>query len=168
MGLYRCRVNGIVGSMTPDNVAAFLKHSSIDGELIILDVPTPTVAAAAQAVGVSPEQIVKSVVILADLSPLLVVANGLARIDTKQLADYLGIARKRIKLADAATVLELTGFHVGGVPPFAHRTQLRTLIASDVLTQTEVYAGGGSVQALVRITPAEILRVTAAEVLPAA
>jgi prolyl-tRNA editing enzyme YbaK/EbsC (Cys-tRNA(Pro) deacylase) len=152
--------------MTPDDVAAFLLQNSIDGELITLDVPTPTVAAAAQAVGVSPEQIVKSVVILADLTPILMIANGMTRVDTKRLSEYLGIARKRVKLADAATVLELTGFRVGGVPPFAHRTHLRTLITPDVLFQTEVYAGGGSEQSLVRITPAEILRVTAAEVLP--
>jgi prolyl-tRNA editing enzyme YbaK/EbsC (Cys-tRNA(Pro) deacylase) len=151
--------------MTPDDIAAFLKQNSIDGEFMTLDVPTPTVAAAAQAVGVSPEQIVKSVVILADLAPILMIANGMTRIDTKRLSDYLGIARKRIKLADAATVLELTGFPVGGVPPFGHKTHLRTLIAQDVLTQAEVYTGGGSEQTLVRITPAELLRVTAAEVL---
>jgi prolyl-tRNA editing enzyme YbaK/EbsC (Cys-tRNA(Pro) deacylase) len=152
--------------MTPDDVAAFIEQRGVRGELITLAETTTTVEAAAQVLGVSAQQIVKSVLILADATPMLVIANGTARIDTRRLADYLGVARKRIRLADAATVLTLTGFAVGGVPPFAHKAPLRTLMTPEVFAQSEVYAGGGSAQSLIRITPAEIARVTAAEVLP--
>jgi prolyl-tRNA editing enzyme YbaK/EbsC (Cys-tRNA(Pro) deacylase) len=66
-------------------------------------------------------------------------------------------------LADAPTVLDLTGFPVGTVPPFGHKTRLRTLIDAGVLAQSEVYAGGGAIDALLRIAPGEIVRAANAE-----
>ena len=71
-----------------------------------------------------------------------------------------------MKLADAPTVREVTGFSVGGVPPFGHRTQLRTLMDRRVLAQSGVYAGGGEADVILRTAPAEIVRVTHAEVVP--
>ncbi|MBD3886714.1 YbaK/EbsC family protein [Phormidium tenue FACHB-886] len=151
--------------MNPEYVSTFLRENTICGEVMRLSQHASTVEAAAQALGVSTDCIVKSVVLLAGSSPILVIANGTTRIDTKQLADYLGIAKRKLKLADASTVLELTGFSVGGVPPFGHKTQLRTLIEKFVLSQSEVYAGGGAVEAVLRITPDEIMRVTNAEII---
>jgi len=52
---------------------------------------------------------------------------------------------------------------VGTMPPFGHKSRLRTLIDAGVLAQPEVYAGGGAIDALLRIAPAEIVRVTKAE-----
>jgi Cys-tRNA(Pro) deacylase len=158
------QVEEISIAMNPEWVSTFLRENTIHGEVIQLNQHASTVEAAAQALGVSTDCIVKSVVLWAD-SPILVIANGTTRIDTKQLADYLGIAKRKVKLADAPTVLELTGFSVGGVPPFGHKTQLRTLIEKFVLSQPEVYAGGGAVEAVLRITPAEIMRVTNAEII---
>jgi prolyl-tRNA editing enzyme YbaK/EbsC (Cys-tRNA(Pro) deacylase) len=84
-------------------------------------------------------------------------------VDYKRVADYLGLSRKRLKLADAPTVFAITGFPVGTVPPFGHKTRLRTLVDAAVLVQPEVYAGGGAIDALLRITPAEIVRAARAE-----
>jgi len=151
--------------MNPESVSNFLRENNIRGEIVQLSHHASTVEAAAQALGVSSDGIVKSVVLLADSSPILVIANGTARIDTKRLADYLGVAKKRVKLADSPTVLELTGFSIGGVPPFGHKTPLRTLVEDRVLNQPEVYAGGGAVDAVLRIAPAEIVRVTSAEII---
>jgi Cys-tRNA(Pro) deacylase len=151
--------------MNSEHVLTFLHRNNIQGEVLQLSQHVSTVEAAAQVLGVSPDCIVKSVVLLADSSPILVVTNGTTRIDVKRLANYLGIAKKRVKLADAPTVLEFTGFSVGSVPPFGHKTQLRTLIDSRVLIQAEVYAGGGEVEAVLRIAPAEIVRVTNAEII---
>jgi len=146
-----------------ENISEFLFHNSIQGEIVNLDQDAPTVEAAAQALGVFPDAIVKSVVFLADSTPVLVIANGMARIDSRQLADHLGIARKRIKLASAPAVLALTGFTAGSVPPFGHKTRLLTIIDSRVMAQPVVYAGSGEVEAVVRISPDEIVRVTGAE-----
>jgi prolyl-tRNA editing enzyme YbaK/EbsC (Cys-tRNA(Pro) deacylase) len=75
----------------------------------------------------------------------------------------VGLSRKRVRLAGAAAVRAITGYPVGGVPPLGHPRRLRTLIDRRVLDQPEVFAGGGAVDALLRITPAEIVRVTGAE-----
>jgi prolyl-tRNA editing enzyme YbaK/EbsC (Cys-tRNA(Pro) deacylase) len=68
-----------------------------------------------------------------------------------------------VRLADAATVEAITGYPVGGVPPLGHPQLLRTLIDRRVLAEPEVYAGGGALNALLRIAPAEIVRWTGAE-----
>jgi prolyl-tRNA editing enzyme YbaK/EbsC (Cys-tRNA(Pro) deacylase) len=72
------------------------------------------------------------------------------------------VGRKRVKLADAETVLNITGYPVGAMPPFGHRRPLPTLMDKRVLRQTEVYAGGGQIDALLRISPEAIFRVTSA------
>lgn len=149
--------------MNAEHIAAFLKAHGLAGEVVRLAEPTPTVETAARAAGTTVERIVKSVLFLADGQPVLVVTNGLGRVDYKRVADHLGLSRKRLKLADAPTVLEVTGFPVGTVPPFGHKTPLRTLVEAGVLAQPEVFAGGGAIDALLRITPAEIVRVTGAE-----
>lgn len=148
---------------TAAHMAAYLQTHGLQGEIVHLATHTPTVEDAARAVGTTVDRIIKSVLFLADGAPVLVLANGPARVDYKRVADYLGLARKRVKLADADTVLAVTGFEVGTVPPFGHPARLRTLIEASVLEQPDVYAGGGAIDALLRITPAEIVRATQAE-----
>ncbi len=150
--------------MDSSHIAAFLTQHAIPGEMVMLTTHVPTVEDSARALGTTPERIVKSLLFLAADQPVLVVANGLARVDYKRIAEYLNLPRKKVRMADAATVLEVTGFPVGTVPPFGHKTPLRTLIDAGVLTQPEVYAGGGAIDALLRLVPSEILRVTNAEV----
>lgn len=150
--------------MNTADIQAFLLQHHVPGQLVVLPEHTPTVEAAARVAGTSVECIVKSILFLADGVPLLVVANGLARIDNKRLAGHLGVSRKRLKLADAPTVLALTGFEVGSMPPFGHRQPLRTLVDRRVLDQAQVFAGGGALDTLLRLDPAEIVRVAGAEV----
>lgn len=151
--------------MTSEAVAAFIKSQHVQGELIALTQHAATVQAAAEALGVTTDKIVKSVLILADSEPVLVITNGLARIDFKQLANHLDVSKRKVKLANPETTLEITGFRIGAVPPFAHATELRTLVDADVLEHDEVFAGGGEVDVVLRLTPSEILRVTDAETL---
>jgi Cys-tRNA(Pro) deacylase len=149
--------------MNSADLAAFIAKHDIPAELIYMEADTPTVETAAEALGVHPDQIVKSILCLADGTPVLVVASGTARLDLKRLADHLGLARKRVKMADAPTVLEISGFEVGAMPPFGHKTKLRTVIDGRVFAQPEVYGGGGDINAMMRIAPAEIVRVTGGE-----
>jgi prolyl-tRNA editing enzyme YbaK/EbsC (Cys-tRNA(Pro) deacylase) len=60
-------------------------------------------------------------------------------------------------------VLATTGYEVGTVPPFGHHQPVPTLVDRRVLEQETVYAGGGGHRVLLRFSPGEILRVTAAE-----
>jgi prolyl-tRNA editing enzyme YbaK/EbsC (Cys-tRNA(Pro) deacylase) len=150
--------------MDASHIALYLKENGLTGEMVRLPEHTPTVEDAARAVGATVERIIKSVLFIADGAPVLVIANGAARVDYKRVADYLRLSRKRVKLADAATVLAVTGFAVGTVPPFGHLTRLRTIVEASVLEQPEVYGGGGAIDTLLRIAPAEIVRAAQAEV----
>lgn len=149
--------------MNSERLEVFLQEHGIASELLSLSGSTSTVAEAANALGTTPDHIVKSVVVMADSTPVLVIANGTARIDTRLLANLLGVSKKRVKLAEPAAVLEVTGFDVGGVPPFGHKQQLRTVIDERVLTLPEVYAGGGAHNKVLKVATSEILRVTSAQ-----
>jgi prolyl-tRNA editing enzyme YbaK/EbsC (Cys-tRNA(Pro) deacylase) len=149
----------------PDNLADYLDEHKISGEILQLEVPTPTVEAAARATSSLPEQIVKSILFLVDGQPCLTIACGENTISTRALADYFGVGRKRVKLADPKTVLELTGYSVGAMPPFGHKSTLFTLIDWHVLEQPEVFAGGGSDSALLHLPSRTIQEVTQGVVL---
>jgi Cys-tRNA(Pro) deacylase len=147
------------------SLAGSIEENAIQANLIKLSVHTPTVEDAAKAVGTSPSQIVKTLLFLVAGEPLVAIASGTSRVDRRTIAAYFGIGRKRVKLAGAEAVLELTGYPVGAVPPFGLKRQIQTLIDPRVLEHAEVYAGGGAIDSLLRISPDEIVRVTGAVVL---
>ncbi len=151
-----------------DKLALFIRSYAIAATLIEPAQETPTVALAAQALGCQPEQIVKSVLFVVRGgerdSQLLVIANGVTQIDSRQLADLLGVGRKRIRLAPADVVLAVTGYPAGGVPPFGFPDPLPTIIDPRVFDQAIVYGGGGDHHTMMRITPAELLRITGGQI----
>lgn len=150
--------------MNARDLQQYIDAEGIDAEIVFLPETTPTVEAAAEAVGVRPDQIVKSVLfVIKDpeqgTRPQLVVTNGLSLVRYKALADHLGISRKRVRMARADEVLALTGYEVGTVPPFGHVQPIPTLLDETVREQEMVYAGGGSINALMRLGVAELERV---------
>ena len=143
----------------------FIQAWSITAEIVQLDVPTPTVETAAQAVGTQVDQIIKSILFLADEHPVLAIACGLSNIQRRAIADLFAVGKKRVKLATAEMVLEISGYEVGAMPPFGHRQPLNTVIDQRVLDFTDAYAGGGAENVLLHLNPQDILRVTGAKVL---
>jgi prolyl-tRNA editing enzyme YbaK/EbsC (Cys-tRNA(Pro) deacylase) len=150
--------------LTSENLQAFMDQRGIPGQILTLDAPTPTVEAAAQAVGVEPRQIVKSVLFTVLGEGVMTISCGGRLVERRVIASLYGVSRKRVKLAPPELVLDLTGFAVGTVPPFGHRTPLRTLLDPRVLTLDEIFAGGGTHHALVRLNPQDIADITQAEV----
>lgn len=139
--------------MNAANLQTFIEASDVDAKILFLEVDTPTVQAAADALDVVPDQIIKSVLFLADGVPVMVVASGLARLDRKALADFLGVSRRRVKIASAEQVLAHTGYVAGSVPPFGYREPIETVLETAVLQQSGVvYGGGGEIHALMRLT----------------
>ncbi len=145
--------------MNSSDLARFIATNDIEAEIIYLPVATPTVAAAAEAVHVKPEQIIKSLLFMAEGSPVLVVTNGLTRIHRQRLAAVLGLSRKRIKIASKEQVKASTGYMVGAVPPFGHPKRLPTLLDAGVFTESIIYGGGGEENALMRIATDELQRI---------
>jgi prolyl-tRNA editing enzyme YbaK/EbsC (Cys-tRNA(Pro) deacylase) len=151
--------------LSSDHLQAYLQQHSITAEVLHLSVPTPTVELAAKAVGCQPEHIVKSILFLVKGEPVLTITCGARRVERRALASLYSVGRKRVKLARAETVLEMSGYEVGSMPPFGHKQQLTTLIDPTVLAKEEVYAGGGAENALLRISPQDIKHYSQAEVL---
>ena len=140
-----------------------MDQNGVPGEILHLEVPTPTVEAAARAVNAENDQIVKTLVFVIRDQPLAAIACGTAPVSRRKIAAHFGVGRKRVKLASAQQVLEITGYPAGAVPPFGHQTPLPTLLDPRVLDYEEVYAGGGAENALVRLKAADILHTTSAE-----
>jgi len=151
-------------SLTPQDLETYLTEHQIEGELIYLEVPTPTVETAAEAVRVSADKIVKSLLFIIEDQPVLVITSGLGRIDRRLLGRYFGVSRKKTSFADAETVLSLTGYPVGAVPPLGHRQKLHVLVDPSVLVNEIVYGGGGAESVLMRLPSQEILVHNRAEV----
>jgi Cys-tRNA(Pro) deacylase len=151
--------------LKPEDLQAFLDTYRIEGEILTLDVLTPTVEAAARAVGAETDQIVKTLVFIIHQEPIAAIACGTARVDRRVIANHFGVGRKKVKLATADMVLQITGFAAGAVPPFGHREPIPTLLDPRVLDHTTVFAGGGAENALVRLDPGDIHRVTEAAII---
>ena len=101
------------------------------------------------------KKIVKSIVVVDENleKPLLLVLRGDKKIDFKRLEK---ITNKKYKLAKPNEVLELTGYKVGGVPPFGLRNKIETWLDKSVLDVDEVTAGGGDHKHLVKIGTEEL------------
>jgi len=150
--------------LSPQHLQDYLKAEEIAAEIIFPGVPTPTVPAAARALKVDEDQIVKSVVFLVDEKPFLVLGCGTRHVDPRKLAERLNVSRKRVKLADAEQVLEITGYAVGTVPPIGLKTRMAAFMDPAVRAYPTIYAGGGGIDALLRIDSADLVSLTRAEV----
>jgi Cys-tRNA(Pro) deacylase len=148
-----------------ETLEAFIESHGIQARIIRLNVPTPTVEAAADALGTTTDKIVKSLLFLVEGQPVLVITPGTNRVDYRKIARHYGVGRKRVKLADPATVFAMTGYEVGAVPPFGHLRSLDIILERSIFLQEIIFAGGGSEEALLEVRPEEILSVTAATTL---
>ena len=130
----------------------------------ILEFPASTRTAedAARAVGTSVDQIVKSLVFLADGRPVLVMASGRHRVDMRKIARLARAAR--VEKATAEMIRASTGFSIGGVPPVGHATPLPTYLDETLLAHTVVYAAAGTPHAVFAIAPPDLARITGAVV----
>ena len=112
--------------LKPSDLQDFMEQNKIDGEIVFLDEPTPTVEVAAKVVGTHPDQIVKSVLFTVRDDRVIAMACGTQLIERRAIAALYGVGRKQVKLANAEIVLETTGYPVGTVPPFGHPQPIRT------------------------------------------
>ena len=112
---------------------------------------------AANAIGVSVGQIVKSLVFAVDGEVVMAFVSGANQLDERKLA--LAAGGTKCSRVDADVVREATGFPIGGVPPFGHSTQLRVFVDPDLLQYDEVWAAAGTWNDNFGAAPADIIRV---------
>ena len=125
--------------------------------------PTRTAQEAAERAGCSIGQIVKSLIFRGAKSgkPILVLTSGANRVNEKRIAEYAG---EPIVRADPDFVRAVTGFAIGGVPPIAHASPMQTYIDRDLLDFDAIWAAAGTPNAIFRLTPEELGRLTGGRV----
>ena len=121
---------------------------------------TRTAEEAAAACGVTVGQIVKSLVFLGESGrPYLLLVSGVNRVNEKNVARHLG---EKLKRPDAETVRALTGYAIGGIPPFGHDAPLATYIDIDLLQYEVIWAAAGTPKAVFPVAPAALREATEA------
>lgn len=116
---------------------------------------TRTAAEAAAAVGCELSQICKSLIFAADGVPVLVLMDGASRVDVERVRAELGAAE--VTRAAAGVVRETTGYAIGGVPPFGHRTRTRVLADHSLLAHDVVWAAAGTPHAVFPVAPRDLV-----------
>jgi len=113
---------------------------------------TRTAEEAAAACGCAVGQIVKSLVFKGRKSgtPYMLLVSGDNRVDQKGVATQIGEPLDR---PDADFVRDLTGFAIGGIPPFGHDTPLATFMDEDLFRHAEIWAAAGSPNAVFPTAP---------------
>lgn len=150
-------------SRSAQRVQGALKTHGVDCQVVELPDTTRTAKEAAEAIGCSVDQIVKSLIFRARQSdrPVLVIASGSNRVNEKRIGQMLG---EKIGKANADFVREKTGFVIGGVPPLAHETKPETFIDESLLAFDEIWAAAGTPFAVFRLTPEDLLKITNGQV----
>ena len=121
-----------------------------------------TAADAAAAIGVDVGQIVKSLIFAVDGDVVLAFVSGANQLDESKLAAAAG--GSSCARVDADTVRSVTGFPIGGVPPFGHATTLTAFVDPDLLTYDEVWAAAGTWHDVFPLRPDDLVRASGATV----
>lgn len=123
---------------------------------------TRTSQEAAAAVGCQLGQIAKSLIFMGKQTgqPILIIASGANRVNEKRIKEIIG---EKLEKADANFVYEHTGYAIGGIPPVGHKSHIKPLIDQDLMQFEEIWAAAGTPHAVFRLTPQDLLRITAGE-----
>jgi len=151
----------IVDPLTPQDVQAALDAFDLGLRVRFFEQSTATSQEAADAIGTTLGHIVKSLCFIVDKTPVLVLAAGDQRVDTRKLAALYGVSRKRVRIAQPEECVELYGYLPGGVPPVGHRARISSIYIEDSLQRFEdVFAAAGAPNAIFPVTLDQICRIT--------
>ncbi|MGH7278953.1 MAG: YbaK/EbsC family protein [Candidatus Rokuibacteriota bacterium] len=154
-------------SLSPSarKVQDVLAAAGLPHQVVELAQPARTAAEAARAVGCRVEQIAKSLVFRGAASGALVmvIASGGNRVNERAIATLIG---EPIEKADAQFVRDKTGFAIGGVPPLGHTEPVEPLIDGDLMKWDEIWAAAGHPNAIFKLAPADLVRMTGGRVVP--
>ncbi|HSL73253.1 MAG TPA: Cys-tRNA(Pro) deacylase [Ilumatobacteraceae bacterium] len=119
---------------------------------------------AADALGLDPDQVFKTLVVVADDELVVAVVPVSCQLSMKRLAAAVGA--KRAVMCDAARAERSTGYIVGGISPIGQRRPLRTVIDETAELFDTVYVSGGRRGMDIGLAPSDLIAVLAAVVAP--
>ena len=143
-----------------ERVAEVLRAGAVEATIQEFPDGTPTAEAAAQAAGCLLEQIVKTIVFVADGEYVLALVPGDRRADRSRVAAEVGA--RDVRVAKADEVVEATGFEPGAVAPFPRRDAVAVLMESTLLQHHEVWIGAGSPAHMAALAPGDLQRLAGA------
>jgi prolyl-tRNA editing enzyme YbaK/EbsC (Cys-tRNA(Pro) deacylase) len=146
--------------MSLETVRAFFAEKAPDIAVMVSPKSSATVALAAEAYGVEPARIAKTLSLRIREQVILIVASGTARMDNKKLKARFGGKPKMLGLDEVA---EITGHEVGGVCPFGLKVPLPIYCDVSLKEFDEVVPAAGSIHSAVRIAPSRMAQLVAAE-----
>ncbi|MGC2810673.1 MAG: YbaK/EbsC family protein [Bradyrhizobium sp.] len=146
--------------MSLESVRAFFAQKAPDIIVIVSPISSATVALAAQAYGVEPGRIAKTLSLRIGERVVLIVASGTSRMDNKKVKALFGGKPKMLGLDEVA---DITGHEVGGVCPFGLKTPLPIYCDVSLQAFDEVVPAAGSIHSAVRIAPSRMAELVAAE-----
>jgi len=151
-------------SSSAKKVQEVLKVLGLELQVVELQETTRTSADAARAVGCEVGQIAKSLVFRGQRTqrPILVIASGSNRVNEKRVGELIS---EPLGKANADFVRQKTGFVIGGVPPVGHAEKLEVFIDEDLLRYSEIWAAAGTPNAVFRLTPSDLVRITEGRVI---
>jgi prolyl-tRNA editing enzyme YbaK/EbsC (Cys-tRNA(Pro) deacylase) len=143
--------------MTVDSVREQFRREGLNLEVIEMDTSTATVELAANALGVEPARIAKTMALRLKDRDILIVAKGDVRIDNRKFKDYF---QEKAKFIDADELGEATGHPVGGICPFGLNRDLDIYLDESLKVFDYVFPAGGSPNTCVKIDVDYLAEVT--------
>ena len=144
--------------MSLESVRAWLAEHAPDLPIIETEISTATVNLAAEALGVEPGRIAKTLAVRVKEETFLLVTRGDARLDNGKTKAAFG---GRPRMLGAEETLAVTSHPVGGVCPFGLATPLPVYIDVSLRHYDEVFPAAGSLNSSVRVTPARLASLVA-------
>lgn len=138
-------------------VAAAASALGLEIQVVEFEQTTRTAEEAASAIGCQVGQIVKSLLFLADGRPVMALVSGDNRLDQPKLAALLDTHPKKVRRPKADQVKAITGFTIGGVPPFGHQQPLAVYVDEDLMVFETVWAAAGTPFAVFAISPKNLV-----------
>ncbi|HVM30338.1 MAG TPA: YbaK/EbsC family protein [Candidatus Limnocylindrales bacterium] len=146
------------------------RRKGVELNIVTFDESTHTAAEAARAVKAELGQIVKSLVFVIEAEDgpegCIALVSGANTVDIGRLGAVMTGARLRRATAEEARAL--TGFPIGGIPPFGHVKPLRTVMDPDLGRYGTVWAAAGTPTAVFEVEPATLRTLANATVAPLA
>ena len=136
--------------MSLESVQTFFAQHAPDIDVIVTEESSATVALAADAHGVQPAQIAKTICLRVGEQTMLLVTSGTARIDNRKFKDRFG---GKARMLEAEQVVAATSHPVGGVCAFGLPAPLPVYCDVSLRSFTEVVPAAGATNAAVRISP---------------
>ena len=146
--------------MSLDSVRQFFAENAPDIAVIVTEKSSATVMLAAEAHGVAPEQIAKTLCARVGERVILVVMAGTARLDNRKFKDLFGV---KPRMLDAEEVTALTSHPVGGVCPFGLPQPIPVYCDLSLKAFDQVVPAVGAINAAVHIAPDRMAALTGAE-----